>query len=105
MRIGITGHRGLSQHVENQVRALLWEVASAHDPADLVGVSCIADGPDAWFAQAVLDHGGSLEVVIPAEQYREGLPPGTTPSTTSCCTEPPRYTAPASPHPTRRHTW
>jgi hypothetical protein len=43
-------------------------------PDNLVGVSCIADGPDAWFAQAVLDHGGRIEVVIPASQYRESLP-------------------------------
>lgn len=74
MRVGITGHRGLPQRVEKQVKALLRETISAHDPAGLTGVSCIADGPDAWFAQAVLDHGGRLEVVVPAEQYREGLP-------------------------------
>lgn len=34
----------------------------------------IADGPDSWFAELVLEHGGQLEVVIPAEQYRESLP-------------------------------
>jgi len=41
---------------------------------DLVGVSCIADGPDAWFAELVLKAGGHLEVVVPAGKYREGLP-------------------------------
>ncbi|WP_457031066.1 hypothetical protein [Kitasatospora sp. P5_F3] len=73
MRIGITGHRGLSSEVESQVRALLEAEVEDHDP-ELVGVSCIADGPDSWFAEIVLAHGGRLEVVIPAEQYRESLP-------------------------------
>ncbi|MEV0440912.1 hypothetical protein AB0I84_08995 [Streptomyces spectabilis] len=74
MRVGITGHRGLSAEVEQQVRRALAETVKAYDAAELVGVSCIADGPDAWFAQAVLDHGGRVEVVIPAEQYRADLP-------------------------------
>src|SRR5262249_46336344 len=44
-------------------------------PADeLVGVSCIADGADSLFAQAILDHGGQLEVIVPADEYRAGLP-------------------------------
>ncbi|MEU2428688.1 hypothetical protein ABZ611_04060 [Streptomyces sp. NPDC007861] len=74
MRVGITGHRGLSSEVERDVRRALVEAVSAYDAAELVGVSCIADGPDAWFAQAVLDHGGRIEVVLPAEQYRADLP-------------------------------
>ncbi|TQF07424.1 hypothetical protein E6W39_18025 [Kitasatospora acidiphila] len=72
--MGITGHRGLSAYVERQVRQLLHEALRNEDPAELTGVSCIADGPDAWFAEAVLRCGGRLEVVIPAEEYREGLP-------------------------------
>ncbi|MFF4717374.1 hypothetical protein ACFY2V_39165 [Streptomyces eurythermus] len=74
MRVGITGHRGLSTQVEAQVRALVTEYVTAHDPSGLVGVSCIADGPDSWFAGTVLEHGGRLEVVIPATEYRQGLP-------------------------------
>ncbi|MER5797185.1 hypothetical protein [Streptomyces mirabilis] len=74
MRVGITGHRGLSRDVERQVRRLLEVAVREIDAAELVGVSCIADGPDAWFAEAVLKRGGELEVVVPAEQYREGLP-------------------------------
>jgi hypothetical protein len=74
MRVGISGHRGLSAQVESQVRALLTEYVTAHDPSGLVGVSCIADGPDAWFAETVLKHGGRLEVVIPAAEYRQSLP-------------------------------
>ncbi|MFD4259357.1 hypothetical protein ACFWR9_17455 [Streptomyces sp. NPDC058534] len=76
MRVGITGHRGLDADVERRVREILDEAVSAYDTADLVGVSCIADGPDAWFAEAVVRHGGRLEVVIPAAGYRDALPEG-----------------------------
>jgi hypothetical protein len=74
MRLGITGHRGLPGHVEQLVRAALTAVVEQYPPDDLVGVSCIADGPDTWFAEAVLDHGGRIEVVVPAEEYRDSLP-------------------------------
>jgi hypothetical protein len=74
MRVGITGHRGLSEEVEERVRALLSEAVKEYDPSELVGVSCIADGPDSWFAEAVLGHGGRIEVVVPAAEYRDGLP-------------------------------
>jgi hypothetical protein len=74
MRVGITGHRGLPGWSEELVRAALTTEVLNHPPSELVGVSCIADGPDSWFAQAVLDHGGRIEVVVPAEAYRDGLP-------------------------------
>ncbi|GAA0451460.1 hypothetical protein [Streptomyces olivaceiscleroticus] len=74
MRWGITGHRGLPAPVERLIRGELATQVQQHDGVDLIGVSCIADGPDAWFAEAVLEHGGRIEVVIPAEQYRDGLP-------------------------------
>src|SRR6266702_50900 len=38
---------------------------------DVVGVSCLARGADSVFAQAVLDAGGRLEVVLPSRNYRE----------------------------------
>ncbi len=74
MRVGITGHRGLSEDVERLVRAMLDEAVKGYDPAELVGVSCIADGPDSWFAQSVLARGGRIEAVVPAAEYRAGLP-------------------------------
>ena len=48
----------------------------ATDAADnhLVGLSNPAGGADQIFAQAVLDAGGQLEVIVPAAQYRDGLP-------------------------------
>ncbi|WP_330227942.1 hypothetical protein OHA40_17105 [Nocardia sp. NBC_00508] len=70
MRIGVTGHMNITEAtvplVYKAVRALLDE----HDPRTLVGVSCIARGADSVFAQAVLDAGGQLEVVLPARNYR-----------------------------------
>ena len=74
MRLGMTGHRGLPEDVERLVRDALLAVIRQEAADDLVGVSCIADGPDAWFAEMVLDHGGRIEVVVPAEEYRESLP-------------------------------
>ncbi|MEU6343328.1 hypothetical protein ABZ883_20595 [Streptomyces sp. NPDC046977] len=74
MRVGITGHRGLSPEVEAHVRAELAKLVDATGAEDLIGISCIADGPDTWFAQAVVAHGGRLEMVIPATEYRESLP-------------------------------
>ncbi|MFH8515018.1 hypothetical protein ACH4CE_07820 [Streptomyces gelaticus] len=74
MRIGITGHRGLPSEVAEQVRAGLAAQIEALDTTELVAVSCIADGPDAWWAQIALDAGAKLEVVIPATEYRAGLP-------------------------------
>jgi hypothetical protein len=74
VRLGITGHRGLPKTVAGAIRTALEEEVRQYRPDDLVGVSCIADGPDSWFAQAVLDHGGRIEVVVPASGYRDGLP-------------------------------
>ncbi|MGW2053251.1 hypothetical protein ACWCOZ_04880 [Streptomyces sp. NPDC001840] len=74
MRIGITGHRGLPADVAAEVRASLTKQANAHESAELTVISCIADGPDAWWAQIALDAGARLEVVIPASEYRENLP-------------------------------
>jgi hypothetical protein len=42
---------------------------ATHDT--VIGVSCIARGADSVFAQAVLDTGGQLEVVVPSRNYRE----------------------------------
>lgn len=71
-RLAITGHRGLSAELEAEVdRMIRAEVAR---DGDVVGVSCVADGADAVFAQAVLDAGGALVAVLPASRYRETLP-------------------------------
>ncbi|MDG4862005.1 hypothetical protein P8605_28075 [Streptomyces sp. T-3] len=74
MRVGITGHRGLHGKTEKAVRRALSDAVATYDSDELVGVSCLAEGPDVWFAEAVLDHGGRLEVTLAADEYRDGLP-------------------------------
>lgn len=74
-RLAITGHRGLPPATEKLVDAALREeIARRHATGELVGLSCLADGADALFARAVLDAGGTLIAVIPAAEYRDGLP-------------------------------
>lgn len=69
-RIGITGHSNLTADtvplVAEDIRAALTEY-----PGELVGVSCLARGADQVFARVVLDAGGTVEVVLPAADYRE----------------------------------
>ena len=73
-RLAITGHRGLPEHTERLVDKALRAEIARHGDGELIGLSAIADGADTLFAQAVLDRGGSLVVIIPAERYRAGLP-------------------------------
>jgi hypothetical protein len=74
MRIAITGHRGLPAETERLVDRAIREQLAAYAGRDVVGVSNLADGADQLFAQAVLDAGGQLDVIIPAARYRDGLP-------------------------------
>lgn len=73
MRIAVSGHCGLNEAITRYVAAGI-RAALAAVPGDLVGISCLADGADTLFAQAVLDAGGQLHVVVPAAQYRDALP-------------------------------
>jgi len=74
-RLAVTGHRGLSEKTTALVDAALRiEISKRAADGSLVGLSCIADGADALFARAILDYGGALHVVVPARQYRDGLP-------------------------------
>ena len=74
MRIAITGHRELPPATERLVDRAIREELAAYAGPDLVGVSCLADGADQIFARAVLDIGGQIDVIVPAAQYRAGLP-------------------------------
>jgi hypothetical protein len=75
MRVAVTGHRGLPAATERLVdRAIRDQLASEAERDHLVGLSALADGADQIFARVVLDAGGQLEVIIPAAQYRDGLP-------------------------------
>jgi len=69
LRIGITGHRKLQsadtwRWVTREMTALL----SAIEPP-LTGISSLAIGADQIFAEVVLELHGSLEAVIPSENY------------------------------------
>ncbi|MEV6072511.1 hypothetical protein AB0L82_38715 [Nocardia sp. NPDC052001] len=71
-RIGVTGHMNITRDsVPAIYREIVRILSATGDPAGLVGVSCIARGADSVFAQAVLDVGGRLEVVLPSRSYRE----------------------------------
>lgn len=80
-RVAVSGHRGLAPQVAALVAAgIETELARiAPDTSGLAGISCLADGADQIFANAVLEHGGILEVVVPAEKYRDGLPDASKP--------------------------
>lgn len=74
MQIAITGHRELPEPTMNLVNAAIRQWLAGHTDTALVGLTCLADGADSIFAQAVLDASGSLVVVVPAAEYRDGLP-------------------------------
>lgn len=68
-RFGITGHTNLTPPTVPLVAAAVRSTLVAQVP--LVGVTCLAKGADQIFANAVLDLGGTLNVVLPAADYRE----------------------------------
>jgi hypothetical protein len=72
-RLAFSGHRGLNAATASLVDRAIRDALAAN-AADLTGLSCLADGADHIFARAIADLGGRLEVVIPAERYRDGLP-------------------------------
>lgn len=69
MRVAVTGHMNITENTAVLVRADITRRLA--DVPGLVGVSCIARGADSVFAQAVLEAGGRLEVVLPSRNYRE----------------------------------
>jgi len=70
-RIAITGHMNLTADSVPLVRKAITDALTPYAGEELTGISCIARGADSIFAQAVLDVGGKLEVVLPAAGYRE----------------------------------
>lgn len=73
IRIGITGHRGLNPGLDTAIADMIAAHLTPYG-CDLVGLSCLADGADTVFAEAVLAVGAPLEAIIPAAGYREALP-------------------------------
>ena len=73
LRIAISGHRGLPRPTADLVDEAIRIALAEHAP-DVTGLSCLADGADQIFARAVTGLGGKLEAIIPAAEYRAGLP-------------------------------
>jgi hypothetical protein len=73
VRIGITGHMNLSPDTADLIRNAFVAALNEEERTgrELVGVSCLAEGADAIFAQAVLDTGSLLEALLPAPDYRD----------------------------------
>jgi hypothetical protein len=67
VRFGVTGHRILPPRIAECAVDHWRRVLPARAP--LHGVSNLADGADQLFAAQVLAAGGTLEVVLPCEDY------------------------------------
>jgi hypothetical protein len=63
MHIGVIGHTDLSEITEMLVRGEIWKLVTGYQTYGLVGLSPLGPGPESWFATAVLEHGGTLEVL------------------------------------------
>jgi hypothetical protein len=72
-RIGVTGHTNLTADTVPLVADGILAVLAGYPVPDLVGVTCLARGADQVFARAVLDLGGTLEVVLPAADAARAL--------------------------------
>jgi hypothetical protein len=74
MQIAITGHRELPEPTADLVDTAVRQWLDERVDTAPTGLTCLADGADSIFARAVLDANGSLVVVVPAAEYRDGLP-------------------------------
>ncbi|BCB84967.1 hypothetical protein Psuf_022800 [Phytohabitans suffuscus] len=72
-RIGITGHARLAGDTSSLVYKALTTELRRYTGGKLHGITCLCDGVDQIFARAVIERGGDLAVVLPADDYRERL--------------------------------
>jgi hypothetical protein len=70
-RIGITGHRDLSERTHVLIAATLATELATFRP--LFGISSLAEGADQLFAEQVLKAGGALTAVIPSADYGQSF--------------------------------
>lgn len=70
-RIAITGHMNLTTDTVSLIYKAITGALALYAAHELTGISCLARGADSVFAQAILDLGGKLEVLLPAAGYRE----------------------------------
>lgn len=66
--VGVTGHSNITDPTVVLVYKEILRALSSRT-AELVGMTCLARGADQVFADAVLELGGALSVVIPADDY------------------------------------
>jgi len=67
MRIGFTGHQGLTSRTASLVASAITDKLA--DTDDLIGLCSLAEGRDQIFAQSILASGGALIVVVPCHGY------------------------------------
>jgi hypothetical protein len=70
-RVGITGHRDLSERTHVLIRSALATELARFRPVS--GISSLAEGADQLFAEQVLEAGGALTALIPCENYGESF--------------------------------
>lgn len=61
----------LSRDSAPLVAEALRDVLQGCNERGVVGISCLARGPDQIFARVVLELGGTIEVILPAVDYRD----------------------------------
>lgn len=71
MKLGITGHQGLTASTEQKVKEALEAEISRR--GQVCGISSLAEGADQLFAEEVLADGGSLLAVIPTTDYEQSF--------------------------------
>lgn len=71
--LAVTGHMDVTDRSVSLIRAALDHLLAVHRGPELVGVSCLAMGADAVFAQAVLAAAGRLVAVVPSRDYRAAV--------------------------------
>jgi len=72
MRIAVTGHMDIAADSAQLLRSAVDdELHTIAAGGGYVGMSCLARGADSIFAEAVVDDGGALEVVLPSPHYRD----------------------------------
>lgn len=69
--VGCTGHQNIPDEAIPYVRDSIRIELRRLNAAALTGVCSLAAGADQMFAQAVLDSGGQLDVIVPSSDYEK----------------------------------
>ncbi|MFJ3875877.1 hypothetical protein ACIPW5_00300 [Streptomyces sp. NPDC090077] len=68
--VAVTGHMRIDPARSAAITDHLRTVLARSTAGGLTGLSCLAEGADALFADLVLEAGGRLEAVLPSHDYR-----------------------------------